>query len=153
MTCRAIANRTFISVELLLSLVTIDPKNLNLSTRPIALPAIVITWSASLSASITIMCVFVALIVSPKCALMFSIAETCCCNLLHDLAIRVVSSAYLKFQTDLPPHHMFSSHTNPSYNIICSHSISSYTMFPFLLHTIQCTLCPVIPTLHLNQNM
>ena len=46
MTCRAIANRTFISVELLLSLVTIDPKNLNLSTRPIALPATVITcWS------------------------------------------------------------------------------------------------------------
>ena len=103
MTCRAIANRTFISVELLLSLVTIDPKNLNLSTRPIALPAIVITWSASLSASITIMRVFVALIVSPNCALMFSIAETCCCNSLHALAIRVVSSAYLKFQTDLPP--------------------------------------------------
>ena len=84
MTCRAIANRTFISVELLLSLVTIDPKNLNF---------IVITWSASLSASITIMCFFVALIVSPNCALMFSIAETCCCNALHDLAIRVVTSS------------------------------------------------------------
>ena len=52
MTCRAIDNRTFISVELLLSLVTIDPKNLNLSTRPIALPATVITWSASLGQKI-----------------------------------------------------------------------------------------------------
>ena len=107
MTCRAIANRTFISVELLLSLVTLDPKNLIFQhDHAIALPAIVITWSASLSASITIMCVFVALIVSPNGALMFSIAETCCCNKyysLHDLAIRIVSSAYLKFQTDLPP--------------------------------------------------
>ena len=33
MTCQCIDNRTFISVELLLSVVTIDPNNLNLSTR------------------------------------------------------------------------------------------------------------------------
>ena len=45
------------------------------------------------------MCVFVALIFSPNCALMFSITETCCCNSLHDLAIRVVSSAYLNGPT------------------------------------------------------
>ena len=39
-----------------LSIVTIDPQNFNLSSRPIALPTIVMNWSAFLSAPITIMC-------------------------------------------------------------------------------------------------
>ena len=46
---------------------------------------------------------FVALIFCPHSAVMFSIAETCYCSSLHDIALRIVLSANLKFQTDLSP--------------------------------------------------
>ena len=81
MTCREIANRTFISAALLLSVVTIDDKNLNLSTQRIVLSVIGMTHSSSHSVS------------SPNSALMFSCAGTWCCNSSQH-RIMVVSCAY-----------------------------------------------------------